>query len=104
MKRERRRFDKEFKQMAVNLCLSGKPTREVADELGIRAELISRWKREHEQYKGGSFSGHGRANMTDEQRENIQLKKLLREAQMERDILKKAVSIFSKSDGKYFNS
>jgi transposase len=104
MKRERRRFDKEFKLMAVNLCLTGKPTREVADELGISAELICRWKREYEQFKGGSFSGHGKSNMTDEQKENIHLKKLLREAQMERDILKKAVNIFSKSDGKYFNS
>ncbi len=38
MKRERRHFDREFKQMAVNLCLTGKSVREVADELGIRDE------------------------------------------------------------------
>ncbi len=104
MKRERRRFDKEFKLMAVNLCLTGKPTRKIADDLGIRTELISRWKREYTEFREGSFSGHGRANMTEDQKENIQLKKLLREAQMERDILKKAVSIFSKSDGKHLNS
>jgi len=104
MKKGRRSFDKEFKQMAVNLCLTGKPTREVADELGVRRELVARWKREYEQYKEGSFSGHGNANLTDAQKENIQLKKALREAQLERDILKKAISIFSKGDDRYTNS
>lgn len=104
MKRERQNFDKEFKQMTVNLCLTGKSTREVAEELGIRAELVRRWKREYEQYQEGSFSGRGNANMTSEQKEIAQLKRELREAQLERDILKKAVSIFSKGDSKYSNS
>ena len=39
-----------------------------------------------------------------EQKEIVHLKKELKNAQIERDILKKAVSIFSRSDGKYFNS
>lgn len=90
--------------MTVNLCLSGKSTREVSEELGIRQELIRRWKREFEQYQEGSFSGHGNANMTAEQKEISKLKKELREAQLERDILKKAVSIFSKGDSKFTNS
>lgn len=41
MKRERRHFDKEFKLRAVNLCLTGKSTKEVAEALGIRAGLAS---------------------------------------------------------------
>jgi transposase len=41
--------------------------------------------------------------MTDLERENASLKKALRDAKMERDILKKAVSIFSRSDGKSTN-
>lgn len=90
--------------MAVNLCLTGKPTRTVADELGVRRELVSRWKREFDQYQEGSFSGHGNANLTEAQKENMRLKKELREAQLERDILKKAISIFSKGDGRYTNS
>ena len=100
MKRERRHYDKEFKLMAVELCHSGKPPKEVAEELGIRTELVNRWKREHEQYQEGSFSGHGVAKMTSEQKEIARLKKALSEAQIERDILKKAVSIFSRSDGR----
>ena len=76
MKRERRYFDKEFKEMVVNLCLSGKPPKEIADELGIRSELVRRWKREHEQFGAGSFSGHGNVNMTPEQKEIAKLKKM----------------------------
>ena len=90
--------------MAVNLCLSGKTTREVADELGLRTELVTRWKREYNEFKEGSFSGHGNPNLTAEQREIARLKKELREAQIERDILKKAVSIFSKGDNKHSSS
>ena len=40
MKRERRHYDKEFKLMAINLCDSGKATKEVAEELGIWPDLI----------------------------------------------------------------
>jgi len=90
--------------MAVNLVYAGKSAREVAEELGIRPELVRRWRREYEQYQEGSFSGHGKANMTDEQKEIARLKKELRDAQEERDILKKAVRIFSKNDGKFSNS
>jgi len=42
--------------------------------------------------------------MTEEQKEIARLKKELRDAQLECDILKKAVSIFSRNDGKYSNS
>ena len=95
--------------MALNLCHTGKSTKEVAEDLGIRAELVRRWKREHEQYQEGSFSGHGNANMTAEQKEIARLKRELKEAQIERDgaaprILKKAISIFSRNDVKYSNS
>lgn len=104
MKKERRKFDKEFKIMAVELCLSGKPTSQVAEDLGLRTELVSRWKREYQQRKQGSFSGHGKPALSSEQAEIARLKKQLQEAEIERDILKKAVSIFSKNDGKSFNS
>ncbi len=104
MKRERRSFDKEFKLMAVNLCLSGNSTKDVAEDLGVRPELVRRWKREYERYSEGSFSGYGNANLITDQKEIARLKKELRDAQEERDILKKAVRIFSKGDSKYSNS
>lgn len=90
--------------MAVNLCLTGKPSKEVAEELGIRSELVRRWNREYKTSKEGSFSGHGNTNLTDDQKEVLRLKRELKEAQLERDILKKAVTIFSKSDTKSIGS
>lgn len=57
--------------MAVNLCLSGKPTKEV----GLRTELVTRWKREYNQFQAGSFSGHGNVNMAAEQKEITRLKR-----------------------------
>ena len=90
MKQERQQFDRAFKVMAVELCLSGKSTGEVAQELGIRANLLSRWKREYKQRKEGSFSGHGKPSLSPEQAEVAKLRKQLREAEIERDILKKA--------------
>lgn len=86
--------------MTVNLCLTGKTAREVAEDLGIKVDLVRRWKREYNQYEEGSFSGHGNANLTDDQKEMARLKKELKEVQVEREILKKAISIFSKGDNK----
>ena len=77
-----------------------KINKEVAEDLGIRPDMVRRWKREYNQYQDGSFSGHGKAKMSNEQKEIAKLKMDLKNAQIERDILKKAVSIFSRSEGK----
>ncbi len=100
MKRKRKEYDKEFKLMAVNLCYIGKTATEVGQELGVQSGLISRWKREYESNKEGSFSGNGNPVMSDTEKEIARLKKELKEAQLEREILKKVVSIFSRSDSK----
>jgi transposase len=100
----RRRFDKEFKLMTVELCNTGKSPLEVSKELGIRTEIVRRWKREYEQKRSVSFPGKGNQALTPEQQEISNLKRQLHEAEIERDILKKAVSIFSKNDGKYLGS
>jgi transposase len=57
--------------------------------------MISRWKREYK-LKSGDFSK--KKELSDEAEELKALKKELKYITMERDILKKAVSIFSKSD------
>ena len=78
MKRVRRKFDKEFKLMAVNLSLTGKSIKEVSEDLDIRGDLLRRWRREYHQYSEGSFSGNGNRNLTEELKEILQLKKTLR--------------------------
>lgn len=104
MTKQRTYYDREFKQKAVELSYARGNAKEIAEELGIRPELLYRWRREHEKYQDNSFPGKGKLKMTDLEKENAKLQKELRDAKMERDILKKAVSIFSRSDGKSTNS
>jgi len=103
MTQERQKYDREFKQKVVELSFARGNAREIAEELGIRPELLYRWRRDYQKYENNSFPGKGKPKMTDPEKENARLRKELRDAKMERDILKKAVSIFSKSDEKSTN-
>jgi len=76
---------------------SGKSISEIAKDLGISCSMLARWKREQEEYKDNAFPGLGKVRRgTDLEEENRRLKKELALVQEERDILKKAVAIFSK--------
>ncbi|WMJ71918.1 transposase [Cytophagaceae bacterium ABcell3] len=103
-KRERRSYDHEFKTMAVELHLSGKTSTAVGKELGIGPDLVRRWSREMKTNGAASFPGNGKQNLSEEQKEIHALRKALKESELEREILKKAVSIFSRGDSKYTNS
>ena len=102
--KKRRKFDREFKQMVIELSNNRGDLTALAAELDIRTDLIYRWRREATAHQEASFPGQGNKILTEEQKEIVRLKKELRDAQIERDILKKAVSIFSRNDGKYSNS
>lgn len=94
----KRVYDEAFKEMAVSLSEAKGSIKAAADELGIDPGRISKWKH---QYKGGGNSSSLPAELSEEQKEIRRLQKELKEAQQERDILKKAVSIFSRGDGRY---
>jgi transposase len=104
MSETRRKYDKQFKLMAVELSKSREDLTVLAKELDVRAELLYRWRREFDKTAESSFPGNGKVVLTDQEAEIARLKKQLREAELERDILKKAVGIFSRSDGKYTGS
>ena len=70
----------------------------LARELGVRAALIYRWREEYSQYGKGSFPGNGIIKQTPEEKELSDMKKHIRDIEIENDILKKALSIISKSD------
>jgi len=97
---QKRHYTKEFKLQAIDLANQRENVSQVAQELGIRADMLRRWAREYEQKKHDAFLGAGQLNRPkDKKLSEIQaLKKQVRELQLERDILKKAVGIFSKSD------
>ena len=89
MGKTRRHFSVEFKREAVLLAYeSGRRLSDVARELDIGTNLIRRWRRR--------FAGvqEGRAPTT-EQQEILSLQRQLSRIREERDILKKALAIFS---------
>ena len=100
MKQKRKVYTKEFKLKAVELSNVRGNAQEVARDLGIEGGLIYRWRKELSNSPDLAFSGNGNAQLTPEQKELKRLRKELADVRMERDILKKAVSIFSKSDRK----
>jgi len=102
--KKRRTFDREFKEMVVELSHNREDLTALAAEMDIRPDLIYRWRREATKHSDASFPGQGNKIQTEDQKEIAKLKKELHDAQIERDILKKAVSIFSRNDGKYSNS
>ena len=104
MKNSRKIYSKEFKLKAVELSNVRGNAQEIARELGIDAALIYRWRKEFSNNPDLAFSGNGKAQLTEEQKELKRLRRELADVKMERDILKKAVSIFSVNDRKSSNS
>ncbi len=96
---KRRKYDRDFKRNAVLLCAEpGRTVTEVAENLGIGKDLLYRWRREYHLANGKpAFPGNGVEALTDEQKRIRELEKKLRETEMERDILKKAMAIFSRA-------
>jgi transposase len=90
-----KKYENDFKVMLVELLKSGRTVKELSDEYSINGGVVRRWRREYEA-KSGDFSK--KREVSSEELELKSLKKELREVRLERDILKKAVSIFSKSD------
>ena len=98
MNRRRRKFSKEFKEKAVELANVRGSVADISRELDIGSDLINRWRREMAKNPSLAFGGNGNEQLTPEQKELARLKRELNDVRMERDILKKAVGIFSKSD------
>ena len=92
---ERRTYSKEFKQEAVQLSYDSDSTiAQVAENLGIRPELLYRWRREQHQEGDDAFRGKGISKASEE--EMRRLRRELDQVRMERDILKKALSVFAR--------
>lgn len=87
-------FDDEFKKMAVELSKLKNSVKDAAEELGLDASRLSEW-RNNPQFNGGKIM-MDIAGLSEGQMEIRRLKKALKNAELERDILKKVVGIFSK--------
>lgn len=82
----RRRYDAEFKASALRMIENGQRVAEVAQALGVRENQLHRWR-----------AAAREQVIPDEQaREVAELRARVRQLETERDILKKALSIFSR--------
>lgn len=92
MSKKRKKYTLEFKREAVQLWEnSGKAAAEIEKDLGISTGLIYRWKRQLNQKAAAEADGSAA--------ESAEMRRLRRELELvkqERDILKKAVGIFSR--------
>jgi transposase len=88
-RRKRRRFTEEFKAEAVQMLLDGHAAGSVCERLGLSSpNLLYRWKQEAIRQGGVAAVGlEGRVR---------ELEAELRRVERERDILKKALSIFGR--------
>ena len=92
--KKRKTYTAEFKREAVRLAeTSGKSQSQIERDLGLWQGCISSWKRELERKGEHAFPGQGRLTADDERMRQLEREnEILRQ---ERDILKKAVAIFS---------
>ena len=98
-----KRFDKEFKIEAVRLASEpGNTQARIERDLGISQGIISRWKREL--FKDGKQAFPGKGHLKPEDEAMRRLKRENERLRRERDILKKAVAIFSEDPNKYSDS
>jgi transposase len=92
----RRSFTRDFKSEAVKLVMeSGRPTAQVARDLGLTPNLLRRWKQEVARDPVDSFPGKGRRKPHEE--ELARLKRELVRVTQERDCLNSGAAYFAKA-------
>ena len=91
--RQRRKYSDEFKREAVTFANQPNISlRQVAEELGLNASMLGRWRRELTEHGKKAFIGKGSAR--DE--EITALRRELTRVKRERDFLKEAAAFFAK--------
>jgi transposase len=97
METNRGQFSEEFKKEAVQHSLTSEKTvEEVARDLGIAHSNLRRWRAQYRKKGEFAFPGNGKERLTPQEEENRILRKELYDVKQERDILKKALAIFTK--------
>ena len=87
-------YDEEFKKTIVSLADSGKTVLELSTEYSVSLASVHRCKKQYSKDKNTVLS----SEKVESTLKIKSLEKELKEIKLERDILKKAVSIFSKNN------
>ncbi len=86
----KRKYTAEFKIDVLRLVANGEPILSVARKMGISDSIIHAWRAAEKKNKGEEKQPSALEEEVDS------LRRQLRQTEMERDILKKAVAIFSR--------
>lgn len=90
--RQRRTFTAEFKEQVVQLYLNGKSKSDIRKEYDLYASTLDNWIKQHQDT--GSFRSVD--NLSDSEKELIELRKRNKQLEMENDILKQAALIMGR--------
>jgi transposase len=97
MAKNQRTYTEEFKREAVRLMeTSGKPVAQIARDLGVNDSVLHRWRGQYG-HQGQAANGGSTPSVSELEVEVKRLRRELEVVKQERDILKKAISIFSRS-------
>lgn len=88
-------YSREFKIRAVRLSRQDDVTcEEVAEDLGMSVTSLHRWRKQYREHGQDAFPGRGNP-APDEDERVVELEREVEKLRQERDILKKAMSIFA---------
>lgn len=90
MTKQRQQYSREFKLEVIHLVTEqGYSVKNAAEAMGVGKSTIDRWVRQYRQEKQG-ITPQGSNALTPEQQEIQQLKKRIKQLELEKDILKQA--------------
>lgn len=96
--KQRKIYDRDFKENAVRLSLQRDDIRSLARELDVTTKLLYGWRSDFRKKGSESFPGKGHTSVTPEAKLQEQLRKENVRLQKENEILKKALGIISRSE------
>lgn len=91
-KRTRRKYDADFRKEVIKMVESGRKVPDIAQSLGIGTNLIYQWLKRSKTTSDSS----GNSSPISFDAEKAAMYKRIKDLEMERDILKKALGIFSR--------
>jgi len=94
MKRNRRRFSREYKISVLREIENGTKQAEVCRKYDLHPVLVNKWKKIYEKYPDTAFSGKG--NLYKEDAKVAELERLVGKLYAENDFLKKVLSMLEK--------
>lgn len=94
--KKRRKYDAEFKQEVLLMIRNGRSVLDISESLGISASLIHKWKSRSNSASSASSNPLPSGSESISVMEHEQLKAKVKQLEQERDILKKALGIFSR--------